>query len=130
MNKIVKYSAGTILAAFGLLTIFLSSSVILDLFGVREMEGNYVLFIVWANFISSLLYLAASYGFFTKKKWTFKLLSIASIILFVAFIGLNFHINAGGIYELKTFKAMIFRTSLTIIFTVIAYFTINKNKLS
>ncbi|HRA60413.1 MAG TPA: hypothetical protein PLG30_12425 [Bacteroidia bacterium] len=46
MNKLLSYSVATVLSIFGLLILFLSSSVIFDLFGIREKEGNYVLFIV------------------------------------------------------------------------------------
>lgn len=126
MKKYLPYFLATIIAGFGLLTIFLSTSVIFDLFGIRAKEGNYVLFVVWSNFISSILYLFAAYGFVKGKKWTVTLLSISTIILLAAFIGLNIHANSGGIYETKTMSAMIFRTFITFVFAVIAYFTINK----
>lgn len=126
MKKYISIIAAIILAGFGLLTLFLSSSVIFDLFGIRAKEGNYVLFIVWANFICSILYLSAAYGFIKSKKWTIKPLGISVLILIIAFIGLFYHINMGGIYETKTIGAMIFRISATLIFTIISYFTINK----
>jgi len=128
MKKIIRYVSAFILGAFGLLTLFLSGSVIFDLFGIREIEGNYVLFIVWANFISSWLYLFSAYGFFKQKKWTTILLGISTLILVVAYFGLKSYINAGGIYELKTVNAMIFRTTVTLVFTTIAYFLVTKNK--
>ncbi|MCG3165391.1 MAG: hypothetical protein POELPBGB_01154 [Bacteroidia bacterium] len=128
MKKYLPYIAASVLAAFGLLTLFLSSSVIFDLFGIRAKEGNYVLFIVWSNFISSILYLIASYGFVASQKWTAKLLGISAIILITAFVGLIIHITTGGIYETKTIGAMIFRISVTLVFTIIAYFTITKDK--
>ncbi len=128
MKKYISNIIATILTGFALLTLFLSTSVILDLFGIREKEGNYVLFVVWANFISSILYLFAAYGFVKSKKWTFTLLSLSTMILLAAFIGLKIHANSGGIYESKTIGAMIFRTSLTFVFTIIAYFIINKQK--
>ena len=131
MKKAIPYLLATILGAFGLLTLFLSTSVIFDLFGIRAKEGNYVLFVVWANFISSLLYLFAAYGFVKAKKWTVKILGISASFLTVAFIGLIFHINSGGIYETKTIGAMIFRISVTRAFTAIAYFSFSvKNKKS
>ena len=129
MKKLIPYLLATILSAFGLLTLFLSTSVIFDLFGIRAKEGNYVLFIVWSNFISSFLYLFAAYGLVKNKKWTTKLLAISSIILIVAFIVLQFYISSGGIYEKKTVGAMIFRISVTLVFAIIAYFTISKKKL-
>ena len=126
MKKALPYLLATILTGFGLLTLFLSTSVIFDLFGIRAKEGNYVLFIVWSNFISSILYLIASYGFVTSKRWTAKLLGVSTIILITALIGLFYHINSGGIYETKTIGAMIFRISVTMVFAALSYFTITK----
>jgi len=125
---IIKISA-ILIALFGLLTLFLSTSVIFDLFGIRAKEGNYVSLVVWANFISNLLYLFAAYGFLKEKKWTAILLGISSIVLIASFIGLYIHINSGGIYETKTIGGMIFRISVTLIFTAIAYFTISKKQI-
>jgi len=45
MRQIFTNSVTIVLAVFGLVTLFLSSSVIFDLFGVRAIEGNYVLFV-------------------------------------------------------------------------------------
>ena len=128
MKKYIPFLSSLILAGFGLLTLFLSSSVIFDWFGIRAKEGNYVLLVVWANFISSLLYLISAYGFMKIKSWTFKTLLVATVILIVALIGLFIHIYSGGIYETKTVFAMLFRISVTIVFTAIAYFSINKKK--
>ena len=112
--------AAWVLLIFGFLTVFAGGSVIMDLFGMREKEGNYVLFVVWANFIAGFLYLVSSFGFFKRKTWTSIILSVATWILIAAFAGLLIHIQSGGIYENKTIVAMIFRTSLTIILLTIA----------
>ncbi len=128
MNKYFSYSLSILLGGFSLLTLFLSTSVIFDLFGIRAKEGNYVLFVVWSNFISSILYLFAAYGFIKSKKWTTTLLGISTLILITAFIGLKIYASTGGVYETKTIGAMIFRISLTLVFTFIAYFTVTKKK--
>jgi uncharacterized BrkB/YihY/UPF0761 family membrane protein len=101
-RNIITTVSAIILALFALLTLFLSSSVIFNWFGMRAKEGNYLLFIVWANFICSILYLFAAYGFIKRAKWTFWLLIIAVVILIVAFVALLIHINNGGIHEEKT----------------------------
>lgn len=129
MKKVIQYVLIAILFSFGLLTLFLSSSIIFDWFGIRANEGNYVLFVVWANFISSVIYLISSYGFLKLKKWTTYLLSISVIILIVAFIGLLFYINSGELYETKTVVAMAFRTTLTVFFAATSYFIISKKTL-
>ena len=125
-RNIINTLSAIILAVFALLTLFLSSSVIFDWFGIRAKEGNYVLFIVWANFISSILYLFAVYGFVKRTKWTFWVLIAALAILIVAFIALQFYINNGGVYEVKTVKAMIFRMLVTSSFSLVAFFYISK----
>lgn len=121
MKKIFTYFPIVLLIAFALLTLFLSSSVLFDWFGIREKEGNYVLFVVWVNFISSILYLAAAYGFLKQKKITFTILSLSALILIMALIGLFIHINSGGLYETKTIGAMIFRIIVTLAFALLSY---------
>jgi hypothetical protein len=128
LKNYIPFVLAFFLSVFGILTLFLSTSVIFDLFNIRAREGNYVLFVVWSNFISSILYLFASYGFLKSKKWTATLLGISTVVLTVAFIGLKIHANFGGLYETKTIGAMVFRISVSFIFTLLSYFTITKNK--
>jgi hypothetical protein len=128
VKKYIPYILAALLAGFGLLTFFLSTSVIFDLFGIRAKEGNYVLFVVWSNFISSIIYFFAAYGYVKGSKWTAALLGISTLILVSAFVGLLFHANSGGIYEAKTIKAMVFRISVTLVFAIIAQFTITKKR--
>lgn len=67
MKKYLHQLLALLLVGFALLTLFLSSSVIFDWFGIRAREGNYVHFVVWANFLCSLGYLAAAYGLFRRS---------------------------------------------------------------
>jgi hypothetical protein len=128
MKKIFNYFPVVLLVAFALLTLFLSSSVLFDWFGIREKQGNYVLFVVWANFISSVLYLFAVYGFLKQKKVTFNILSFSALILIMALVGLFIHIDFGGLYETKTIGAMIFRIIVTLAFVLLAYIKFIKRK--
>lgn len=112
-NKLVKIAA-MVSAFFGLLTVFAGGSVILDLFGMREKEGNYILFVVWANFICGFLYLIASYGFFKQKNWTASIMRSSVWILVAAVIVLFFWILNEEPYENKTILAMTFRILLTL----------------
>jgi ABC-type glycerol-3-phosphate transport system permease component len=128
MNKsnLIAYATAIFLTVFALLSLYLSSSVIFDLFGIRAKEGNYVLIVVWTNFISSILYLFAAYGFIKLKTWTYKPLIISVIFLTIGFIGLYTHIIADGLYESKTIGVMLFRITLTLAFTVLAYLKFKK----
>lgn len=128
VQKSLRFISILILVGFGLLTLFLSTSVIFDLFGIRTKEGNYVLFVVWSNFICSFLYLIAAYGLLKIRSWTKVILGIASAILILSFVLFKIHINNGGIYESKTISAMIFRICLTTLLALIAHFTTSNKK--
>lgn len=128
MKKVLLYIVVALLISFGLLTIFLSTSIIFDLYDVRAKEGNYVLFVVWSNFMCGFLYLFSIYGFLTAKIWTYKVLGVSAMILTFTFIAFLFYIQSGGIYEDKTVGALLFRIALTLGFTLFAYFTINKKR--
>lgn len=126
MKIALRYILALSIIVLGLATLFLSSSIVFDLFGIRAKEGNYVLFVVIANLVCSILYLLAGYGIITKKPWTTKILSSSLVVLLIAFIGFLVHINMNGIYEIKTIGALTFRISITLVF-VAASFLLNKS---
>jgi len=126
MKKLPLYLVTALLTGFGLMTMYMSSSVIFDWFGLREKKGDYVLFIVWANFICSFLYLIAVYGILKSRNWTYKILGLSFLILSAAFIGFLFLIQMGGNYETHTLVLMVFRIAITFSFTFYAFYTINK----
>lgn len=124
--KTLKIIQTILLSAIGIVSIFMTVSVIFDLFGIREKEGNYVLFIVYANLICGILYLIAAYTVWGKPKFSFKGLSFSLLILTVAFIAFLIYINNGGIHEGKTIKAMLFRIGFTAVMTWIGWKNIKK----
>jgi lysylphosphatidylglycerol synthetase-like protein (DUF2156 family) len=128
-NIIITLSA-IFLGVFALFTFYLSSAIIFDWFGIRAKQGNYVLFIVWTNFICSILYLFAVYGFIKRAKWTFGTLIIALVILILTFIAFQFYIHNGGVYQDKTIKALIFRMLVTLSFSLVAFFFIRNRRLN
>ncbi len=128
MKKTASIILTVLLVVFALLTLFLSGSVIFDLFGIRAKEGNYVLLVVWANFISSLLYLAAAYGLVKLKRWPYKILIVAVAVLSIAFAGLLIHISRGGLHETKTIGAMVFRICVTLVFAIFCYRQFKKDE--
>lgn len=115
-NKTINTISALVLAVFALLTLFLSSSILFDLFGMRAKEGSYVWFIVWANFISSILYLITSFGLLKYKLWSIQPIQFSFIILLVAFFSLYIHVENGGNFEIKTVYALGFRIILTLLF--------------
>ena len=103
MKSILLIISGFIIALFGIITLFMSTSVIFGLADIIEKGGNYVLFVVIANFIRAFLCLAAAYGFFTKKKWTIMVLNFPVGILVIAFIGLGIHIYSDVYFSKNPF---------------------------
>ncbi len=127
-TRILKIT-GVILALFGLVSLFLTGSILLDLFHMRAKEGNYVPFIVDTNFVCSFIYLFAAYGFFIKSRFAPTALFLALIILILAYVALVIHINSGGKYETRTVTAMLFRIAITILYAGIAWYYITRTKL-
>lgn len=107
------------LLIFGAVTVFMSSAVLFDFFGIRAREGNFVPYIVWTNWLCGFLYLATAYGIYREKKWTLYCLVTALVLLVTATTVLIIHIKNGGLYEMKTLGAIAFRTALTALFTVL-----------
>lgn len=130
MIKILTTLIGLVLFAFASLTFYLSTSIIFDLFNVRASQGNYVLFVVITNFVCSFLYFFAVYGFFKKRNWTFSILGLSLLILLLVFSYFNIYTNTGGTYEAKTYGALLFRITVTAVFTFLAYLLIAKKKVS
>jgi hypothetical protein len=128
MKKSIRIVLIIMLSTFAVLTLYLSSSVIFDWFGVREKEGNYVLLVIWANFICSFLYLLSIYGIIKLRAWATKPLIGAFTILVLTGIFFYVYIQSGGIYETKTIGALFFRTLLTLIFMFFTYLTTIKWK--
>lgn len=117
-----------LLSLIGIVSVFMTLSVIFDLFGIRAMEGNYVLFIVYANLVCGIIYLYAAIANWKNLTNSFYSLVLASLILIVAFIAFGVYISNGGIHEVKTIKAMTFRTVFTLVMTALSYVMLRKEK--
>ena len=103
------------LVLFGSITLFMSSSVLFDWFGIRAKEGDFVPAVVWANWLCAILYLAAAVAILKNRTWAKLPLIIALIILLAAYVYLFVHIQNSGLFETKTVAAMAFRIGFTIL---------------
>ncbi|MGB3342997.1 MAG: hypothetical protein WBA61_03715 [Aequorivita sp.] len=121
MSKTFKNITAVVLIAFALLTLFMSSSVLFDWFGIRAKEGNYVPFIVKTNLTAGFIYLLAVYGFIKSQRWAFWAMLSVALLLIYTFVLFYIHMHTGGLYEDRTIGAMIFRIVLTLLFAVLIY---------
>lgn len=112
---------------FGVITLFVGSSVLLDMFGIRKMEGNYIPFVVIANLGCAVLYVFAAVGIWKLKKWAAGLMILATIVLILTSVAIYFHIQNGGAYEQHMIKAMSFRTLMTAVIAILTVY-LTKNQ--
>ena len=109
-KTIVIWILTVIAILFGVLTIKSGGQVLFGGNSYQKAAGNYVLFVVWFNFLAGFVYLVAGAGIWACQHWAVwlsLLIVIATIIVF-AFFGL--HILEGGEYETRTVAAMSLRS--------------------
>ncbi len=108
-------AAALIAVLFGLLTLK-SGGLTLFVDGPdRAAAGHYVPFVLWFNFLAGFAYIIAGVGLFLWRKWAVSLAMVIFVATLVIFIGFGAHISLGGLYELRTVKAMILRTSFWLV---------------
>lgn len=120
-KTIVIWILTVIAILFGLLTIKSGGQVLFGGNSYQKAAGNYVLFVVWFNFLAGFVYLVAGAGIWARQRWAVwlsLLIVIATIIVF-AFFGL--HILEGGEYETRTVAAMSLRSLVWISIFIFSY---------
>lgn len=120
-NRIYRNAITVILIAFAVLTLFMSSAVLFDLFGIREKQGFFVPFVVKTNLTAGILYLLAAYAFIKRQQWAFWVMLSAALLLIYASALLYVRIHTGGLYESRTVVAMIFRVIFTLVLAALLY---------
>lgn len=107
--------------AFGLLTI---KSAGLILFGgslYQKAAGNYVLFVVWFNFLAGFIYLVAGVGLWMRLRWAVWLSLLIAIATIIMLPILGVHILNGGAYETRTVAAIILRSIVWVSIFIFSY---------
>lgn len=94
---------------FGFLTIKSGGSV-LFIESVRALAGDYILPIVWFNFVGGFFLALGAIGLWLGKGWV----KPVAMVLFASFLVMDcylaFHIYSGGAFMEKTVVAMFIRT--------------------
>ena len=127
MKNTLRILTSLLLIIFGALSTFLTLSIIFDLFGIREKEGNYVPFIIYTNLVCGIIFIFAAFSNWKKLNMTTNLLGLASIVLVIAYISLLVYVDNGGVHEEKTLSAMLFRIGLTALLTLTSFY-LNKKQ--
>lgn len=120
-NSIGIWVITVVAVLFGLLTIKSGGSVLFIDGADRQAAGNYVPFVLWFNFLAGFVYIVAGIGLWMQKQWAVKLsvfIVVATVIIYAA---LGLYISNGGLYEMRTVVAMLFRSIIWVIIAAFAY---------
>ena len=121
-DKPVSIRILTVIAVlFGVLTIKSGGQVLFGETLYQKAAGNYVLFVVWFNFLAGFLYIAAGAGIWMRRLWgvwSSLFIAIATIIVFAVF---GVHILEGGAYETRTVAAMCLRSLVWVSISIFSY---------
>lgn len=106
---------------FGLATVASGGSVLFGSEQARLAAGHVVPFVLWFNFLSGFVYVVAAVGLWRAQRWAVWL--AAALALALAFVLLLFlqHVAAGGLYEMRTQVALVFRLGVWCLLTLGAY---------
>ncbi|WP_415233531.1 hypothetical protein [Pseudorhodobacter sp.] len=114
-------AAAIVALVFGALTVFSGGRA---LFGGPEAQaavGNAVGFVLWFNFLAGFAYVLAGVGLFLQHRpaiWISLGILISTALVGIVF---GFHLLQGGAFEWRTVGAMILRTAVWAVISVVAF---------
>jgi len=120
-KTITIWIAAAIAVVFGLLTIKAGGQVLFGGSIYQKAAGNYVLFVVWFNFLAGFIYLVAGAGICMRLRWAVWLSLFIAIATITVFAILGMHILNGGGYETRTIAAMSLRSIVWISIFIFSY---------
>ncbi len=113
---------------FGSLSIKSGGLVLFTTGEFHQQQGNFVPFVVWANFLGGFAYIVAAIGLFRLKRWAGYLAYLIISMTVVVYAAFAVHIMGGGLYEVQTVVAMAIRTALWFAIALLAYFQIMRRR--
>ncbi len=116
--------AAVFAVAFGILTIISGGSVLFFPGTFKKEVGNFVPFVVWFNFLIGFAYVISGGGLWFKKNWAVWISFFIAITTLVVFAILGIHILQGGLYEIRTVFALIFRIAVWTFIAIFGYLQI------
>lgn len=106
---------------FGLLTIKEGGTILFGDEAARAAVGNYVLFVLWFNFLAGFAYVVAGAGLWLRQRWAVWLAIAIAAATFFTFAALGEYVDSGAAYEQRTVIAMSLRTLVWVMISTIAW---------
>ena len=72
----------------------------------RAAAGNYVLDVLWFNFLAGFAYVVAGAGLWLRQRWAVWLAIAIAVATVLTFAALGVYVYSGAAYELRTVIAM------------------------
>lgn len=120
-KPVLRYILAAIALVFGAATIKAGGDVLFFNEQARIAAGNYVSFVLWANFIGGFLYLTAGVLLLLNSPQALRLSVTIAALTVAVLIALGVHIAVGGAYEARTLAAMGFRSVIWLMISLILH---------
>ncbi len=101
--------AGVVAIVFGVATLASGGLALFGGQGPRDALGAIVPFVLWFNFLSGPVYVAAGAGLLLWRTWAVKLAGLLAFGLLIVAGMFCLHVWGGGAYEIRTVGALILR---------------------
>jgi hypothetical protein len=105
---------------FGLLTIKEGGAVLFGDEAARTAAGNYVLFVLWFNFVAGFAYVVAGVWLWLQQRWAVWLAVAITAATALTFAAFGVHIYSGEAYEQRTVIAMSLRTLIWVVIAIVS----------
>lgn len=99
---------------FGAVTLYSGGMALFGGEAAKAAVGNAVPWVLWFNFLSGAVYIAAGIGIWTGAHWGTMLARLLAVALSVLFLAFLWRVFGGGAYEIRTMGAMVLRTGFWI----------------
>jgi len=100
---------GTVAIAFGILTLWSGGMVLFGPDAARVAAGRVVPFVLWFNFLSGAVYVAAGFGILQGRRFGKMLAGVLALALTVLFAAFLARIAVGQEWETRTLGALTLR---------------------
>jgi hypothetical protein len=111
---------GGLAVAFGIMTLFSGGMVLFGPDDAREAAGAFVPLVLWFNFASGFLYVAAGIGIYLAMPWGRILACVIAASLAIVMAAFVWHILGGEAWEMRTLGALTLRLAFWIVVASLA----------
>lgn len=118
-RPVLRYILAAVALVFGAATMKAGGDVLFFSEQARSAAGNYVPFVLWANFIGGFLYVTAGLLIFLNSTQALRLSAFIAAMTVAVLVALGIHIAVGGAYEMRTLAAMVFRSAIWVAIALI-----------